>query len=134
MKKVSSFAERLTEAIKLGGIRPIDLARLTGFNKGLISGYLKGTHGNTNPRNDKVFKMANALNVSEHWLMGYDVPMEPNKPQSDTSEFMELIKSQMDMLKSQQETIKSQQETIREFLINDKKTKRSLDTYNIHKA
>lgn len=43
------------------------------LSKGLLSHYVTGRNS---PSRDKIFILAKGLNVSEAWLMGYDVPME----------------------------------------------------------
>jgi hypothetical protein len=77
-----------------------------------------------NPRNDKVFAMAEALNVSEHWLMGYDVPMErgageavvlPGEPMTNENRVDVLIRTVVkaqDTISSQHDTIHLQHDTI----------------------
>ena len=53
-----------------------DLAKATGLGKGGISNYVVGRY---EPKADVISKLAKALNCSEMWLWGYDVPMErPN--------------------------------------------------------
>ena len=53
-----------------------DLARATGLSKGGISNYVTGRY---EPKSDIIRKLAKALNCSEMWLWGYDVPMERQK-------------------------------------------------------
>ena len=53
------------------GKRQADLVRETGIDKGALSHYLKGRY---EPKQDVVYKLAVALNVSEMWLWGYDCP------------------------------------------------------------
>jgi hypothetical protein len=75
-----------------------------------------------NPRNDKVFAMAEALSVSEHWLMGYDVPMEKNadvilpaEPMTNELRVDVLIRTVVkaqDTISSQHDTINSQTDII----------------------
>lgn len=72
MKQVATFKERLKEALDIKGIRPIELSKATNISKSLISRYLNGT---TLARQDKFQDIADFLNVSYAWLMGYDVPM-----------------------------------------------------------
>ena len=36
--------------------------------------------GDYEPKQDRIYLIAQALNVSEAWLMGYDVPMSRNTP------------------------------------------------------
>lgn len=50
-----------------------DLVRLTEIPKSAISQYISGAF---EPKQDRIYLMAKALNVSEAWLMGLDVPME----------------------------------------------------------
>ena len=73
-EKVSTFAARLREGLSLRGMTQAELSRRTELDKSSISRYLKNEYkGNQ----DAVYKISQALNVSEAWLMGYDVPMEP---------------------------------------------------------
>lgn len=67
------FQKRFNKAISIRNIRPADLAEKSGLSKSTISHYMSGY---TKPKSDKLFILAKALNVSETWLMGYDVPME----------------------------------------------------------
>jgi transcriptional regulator with XRE-family HTH domain len=53
----------------MAGKRQTDLVRETGIDKGAISNYLKGRY---EPKQDVVYKLAKALNVSEMWLWGYE--------------------------------------------------------------
>lgn len=72
----SSFRERLKEAMDLRKMTQADLARCTGLNKGGISNYVTGRY---EPKEDIIKKLALALNCSEAWLRGYDVPMRPKQ-------------------------------------------------------
>ncbi len=70
---VDTFANRLNRAITLRNIKPIELSEKTGIDKSKISSYMSGRY---KAKQDGVYLLAQALNVSEVWLMGYDVPME----------------------------------------------------------
>ncbi len=65
--------QRLKEALSARKMLPIELSRLSGIGKSAISQYLSGK---VTPKQDKIYKLAQALRVSESWLMGYDEPME----------------------------------------------------------
>lgn len=65
--------DRIAEALRARDMLPIDLARRSGIDKGSISKYLKG---DVLPKQSRIAAMANVLNVSPAWLMGYNVPME----------------------------------------------------------
>lgn len=68
-----TFANRLKKALEYNNLKPVDLANITGINKSLISNYLSG---NFKAKQDKVNLIAETLDVSEGWLMGYDVDMD----------------------------------------------------------
>ena len=70
---MSTFAKRLEEALYIKKLKPADLARATGLTEGQISAYRKGTY---KAKQDNIYIIAKALNVSEPWLMGHDVSME----------------------------------------------------------
>ena len=70
-ERVSTTQERLREVIQETKKNPSILAKETGLHKGTIYRYLSGE---VEPRHDATHKLALALNVSETWLWGYDVP------------------------------------------------------------
>lgn len=70
--KNSTTSIRLQEIMKEKGIKQADLARMTGISRGAISNYVLGRY---EPKSDIINKFAKALNCSEMWLWGYDVPM-----------------------------------------------------------
>lgn len=69
--------QRLREALSARNMLPIELSRLSGIGKSAISQYLSGK---VTPKQDKIYKLAQALKVNESWLMGYDEPMEQSPP------------------------------------------------------
>lgn len=71
--KTSTTSERLQEAMRAARMKQADLARATGLSKGGISNYVTGRY---EPKSDIISKLAKALNVSEMWLWGYDVPKD----------------------------------------------------------
>lgn len=66
------FNERLKYAMNLNGLTQSDLCNKTKIPKSAMSQYLSGAF---KPKDKRTFLIAKALNVSEAWLMGYDVPM-----------------------------------------------------------
>lgn len=72
--KQTDFAERLTQALDLRGLSAADLSRATGVAEGTISCYKSGKY---QAKQNRVYEFAKALRVDPAWLMGYDVPMEP---------------------------------------------------------
>lgn len=74
MKKVSC-AERIRVALAVRDMKQVDLCQMTGIKKSAMSQYCSGA---ITPRQDATDDIARALGVSIPWLMGYDVPMEPD--------------------------------------------------------
>lgn len=72
-ERTVSTADRLREAMRNADKTQADLVRETGIGKSNISRYISGRF---DPKSDAVHKLAVALNVSEMWLWGCDVPME----------------------------------------------------------
>ena len=71
--RVATCAERIKKALTIKGIKQSDLCRLTKIPKSALSQYISGAF---EPKQDRIYLMAQALNVNETWLMGLDVPME----------------------------------------------------------
>lgn len=81
--RISTIRERLIEAMARANKKQVDLVRETGLNRGTISRYISGE---VEPKSNAIYKLAKSLNVSEAWLIGYDVPMERQKNPSLTKE------------------------------------------------
>lgn len=87
-ERVSTTPDRLREAMSIKGIKQVDLVRSTGIDKGSISSYLSGRY---EPKQEAIYKMALALDVSEMWLWGYDVPMERPKAQKNNDAISDIV-------------------------------------------
>ena len=87
-ERVALTKDRLKEAMRRTGKKQADLVRDTGLNRGTISRYLSGE---VEPRQDAAYKLALALNVSETWLWGYDVPMERSTVQKKNDDLVKII-------------------------------------------
>lgn len=64
---------RIQNAMNIRGINATELAKKTGISSPSISHY---TSGRYSPKQDRLVILANALDVTPEYLMGYDVPME----------------------------------------------------------
>ena len=75
------FKDRLTEAMQVRGIRASELAQRTGLSKARISQYV---NGKVVPKSDAIILLAEALRVSELWLLGKTADMNPaEEPSSE---------------------------------------------------
>ena len=81
--RVATCAERIKKALYIKGMKQSDLCRLTQIPKSALSQYISGAF---EPKQDRIYLMAQALNVSETWLMGLDVPMERQAKKVSPSE------------------------------------------------
>ncbi|WP_338631497.1 helix-turn-helix domain-containing protein [Clostridium baratii] len=81
---MKTISERLKEALEIRDMKQTDLVKLTGITKGALSSYISGAY---EPKQRNIHKLSQALNVDETWLMGFDVPMNDNltNPNSTTS-------------------------------------------------
>lgn len=86
--QVASIADRLREAMNIRNKKQVDLERETGINRSAISRYLSGEY---EPKNKPIYELAKALDVSEQWLMGYDVPMDRPKAQKNNDAISDIV-------------------------------------------
>ena len=68
-----TISVRIKKALKIKGMKQAELCKLANIPKSSLSQYLSGDF---EPKQDRIYLIAKALNVSEAWLMGFDVPME----------------------------------------------------------
>lgn len=74
-----TFAKRLKDAMQMRNMKQVDLVEKTKLTKSAISQYYSGVF---EPKQNALHKIALALDVSEAWLMGANVPMERKDPES----------------------------------------------------
>lgn len=67
---------RLAKALAIRGMKQSELCEKTKIPKSAISQYLSGLF---EPKQDRLYIIAQALNIDPVWLMGFDVPMEKEK-------------------------------------------------------
>lgn len=73
MQIIDTFQNRLKKAMDYRNIKQVDLVEKTKLDKTLINKYLSGV---SNAKQRKLTALAEALDVNEVWLMGYNVSME----------------------------------------------------------
>lgn len=76
MLEKESCSSRLKKALLMRNMRQSELCELTKIPKSAMSQYINGAF---EPKQDRIYAMAKALNVSEAWLMGFNVEMYPEK-------------------------------------------------------
>lgn len=82
------FANRLKLALLKNNMRPVDLANKTGINKAQISSYMAGRYM---PKQDGIYLISNALNVTPSWLMGYNTSSAKNSELENISKSSDLF-------------------------------------------
>lgn len=88
---MSSFSERLREAMDYRAITAAELSRQTGIPRASFSRYLRGIY---EPKQDSVQIIAKALNVNATWLLGYpDTEMLPEENNQEEKEEVHKITS-----------------------------------------
>lgn len=88
MEVKAKLQDRLREALNSAGMKPIELSERTGIPKSMLSYYL---NGKTKPKADRIYTISVALDVSEAWLLGYDVPKARTQESKKNDQLSELI-------------------------------------------
>lgn len=81
MGKKDELKNRLQYALDIRNKKAADLSKVLDIPKSALSQYLNGKSKNMTA--DRLNAIGKYLNVSEAWLMGYDVPMERTKHSLD---------------------------------------------------
>jgi transcriptional regulator with XRE-family HTH domain len=79
---------RIREALSIRNMKQIELVEKTGLDKGAVSNYVNNKY---QPKQNALFQLAKVLDVNEIWLAGYDVPMERNVVDKNSSETAALL-------------------------------------------
>ena len=87
-RRPAEIKDRLKEALEKRQMRAIDLAEASEVPKSAISFYLAGK---SKPKANRLYVMAQALDVNEAWLLGYDVPMERTPENKKNDQLAKLI-------------------------------------------
>lgn len=88
LNRISTTSQRLHEAMAMAKKKQTDLVTDTGLNKSTISRYCSG---DAEPKANAISKLAAALDVTEMWLWGYDVPMERPEGQKKNDQLVKLV-------------------------------------------
>ena len=87
-------------------INHVDLCQRTGIPKSSMSMYLSGERS---PRQNRLSQIAEKFNISEAWLMGYDVPMERTDSLSDETLSQKDKRDILDIISSTKAELLSQE-------------------------
>ena len=94
------FINRLKSIMKERKITQTELAKRTGIRQSSISDWLNDRY---EPKQDKVYIIAKALNVSPAWLLGYDENIPTNEQSSnyyldaEAAEYAEMLRTRPEM-------------------------------------
>ncbi|MCT7894492.1 helix-turn-helix transcriptional regulator [Lactobacillus gasseri] len=86
-----SFSARIKKALDYRKMTAAELSRQTQISTGMLSDYI---NGRINPKQDKIYLIAKALNVNATWLLGYpDTEMLPEENNQEEKEEVHKITS-----------------------------------------
>lgn len=88
LERAAETRDRIAQAMRDTGKKQVDLVRETGLNKSIISRCLSGK---TEPKSGTIALLARALDVSEMWLWGYDVPKDRAPWQKKNDELAAIV-------------------------------------------
>ena len=97
---IIQFINRLKSIMKERKITQTELAKRTGIRQSSISDWLNDRY---EPKQDKVYIIAKALNVSPAWLLGYDENIPTNEQSTnyyldaETAEYAEMLRTRPEM-------------------------------------
>lgn len=118
----TTTAERLKQLLRDRNLRQVDALALiepwarkynVPFFKQNLSLYLKGT---VEPNQDKLILLAKAFNVSEAWLMGFDVPMERQNPTAEIVPDYVVKNGDQELLVEVERLDPAQKDLLRQYL------------------
>ena len=89
MSKQAEMKDRLRYALNLLEKKAVDLARDLKIPKSAVCQYLSGNR--TIKDSKRLYVIAEYLDVSEAWLMGFDVPMEKTKAQKNNNTIADIV-------------------------------------------
>lgn len=78
-KRTETCGQRIAKALAARNMKQSDLCKLANIPKSSLSLYLSGAY---EPKQNRIYDMARVLNVSESWLIGYDIAMEREQEKS----------------------------------------------------
>ena len=118
-ERITSCGNRISTALTLRGMKQSELCKIAKVPKSSLSLYLSGAY---EPKQDRIYAMAKALNVSEAWLMGYDVPMEKQE-QKNPPEEPKLSEGEKMLLELFRQVPEDKQELVLQIISAALKTK-----------
>ena len=118
---MSSFAERLRQAMFDKRYKAIDVARATNITPSVISRYLSGTN---QPSRDNLFAVAKYLGVSSEWLLSSsEAPESSGSSKYISSDKDKIIAVQEELIKSLQKQVLAQSHYIQALFKQFEETK-----------
>ena len=111
-ERKDTCGNRIRIALSIRGMKQSELCQLTKIPKSALSQYISGCF---EPKQDRIYLISKTLDVSEAWLMGYDVPMERDKkiPQVKQDE---LSKGEKMMIELFRQIPEDQQELVLQMI------------------
>ena len=79
---------RIAEALSLRNMKQVELCEKSGIKKSSLNNWISQRW---QPKQDAIYKMARALDVSEMWLAGYDVDKKRPVEQVRADELAQLV-------------------------------------------
>ncbi len=129
--KQSNTSERLKYLMEIRKLKQVDILSICQpfckkygirLERNDLSQYVSGKNS---PGQDKLFVLSNALNVSEAWLMGYDVPMaritEEKAPEAEASKADERFEKIWAMYSALSDSEKDAADKYLAFLLESQK-------------
>lgn len=89
---LATIGDRISYAILIRNKKQATVCKETGINPGLMTHYRKNY---CSPKSTNIYLIAKSLDVSEAWLLGYNVPMDRFNPQFKEKDDARVILSNL---------------------------------------
>ena len=88
-ERKAEMKDRLQYALDIRNKKAVDLSKDLEIPKSAISQYLSGKSQKMDSK--RMYTICNYLNVSEPWLLGFDVPMEKTMTQKKNDALADIV-------------------------------------------
>jgi len=141
--KITDSKHRLLELLRNTGDTQNEMARKSGLTKSAISNYLNGTR---EPRQDAIYKLSEAYDVSPSWLMGLSSPkrdeeMIRSKLVKLRLEYLEIDEDDVEKLRLFENRMRHYEELLKEAVAaksdnkrmeTNEKNEKALELYELY--
>ena len=133
--KISNSKNRIRQLLNDTGDTQNEMARKAGLTKSAISNYINGSR---EPRQDAIYKLSEAYDVSPSWLMGLDSPkrdeeMIRSKLVNLRLKYLEIDEDDIDNLRAFEKRMNYYERLLKEAIVtNNEDDSKARELYDLY--